>query len=144
MLNVKVYDRTIRKGLNKQGLFRRFARKQPLLSKKSMTAQLRSRHLHLNKPQKHNVLGTDEKKEEMFGRNAQVNHIWQKKTDTPYLHKHLNRTLWQIQIYLYHFGLFCSYRTCACACGVIKLTVNCNMMQQNSILTDQSEQQQIG
>lgn len=65
--------------LNKSGLFGRFARRKPPLSKKSMTAWFIFAKLHLNKTQDfwNNVVWTHETKVQMFDRSAQ-RHVWRK------------------------------------------------------------------
>lgn len=93
MLNVKVYDSSVRKRLNKYGLFRRVTRSKPQLSKKNMAVELWFAKLQLNKPQVswNNVLWSDETKIEMFGDNAQ-SHIWQK-SNMANQHRHLIPTV---------------------------------------------------
>lgn len=49
VLNVKVHHGSIRRRLNKYGLFWRVSRRKAVLSKKNMAAQLRLAKLHLNK-----------------------------------------------------------------------------------------------
>lgn len=45
MLNIKVHDRTIRKRLNKYGMFARVSRSKSLVYKKNMVAWVRFRKL---------------------------------------------------------------------------------------------------
>uniref|UniRef100_A0A3Q2VV05 Voltage-gated delayed rectifier potassium channel KCNH8 n=1 Tax=Haplochromis burtoni TaxID=8153 RepID=A0A3Q2VV05_HAPBU len=72
ILNVTFHDSTIRKRLNKYGLFGKTAQRKPLLSKENMAAQVRFAELHLSKPQGfwNNVLLTDETKVKLFGYTA--------------------------------------------------------------------------
>ena len=73
MLNVKVYNSTARKTLNKYDLFARVARRKRSSYKKNMAAHLRFVKLYLNKAQNflHNVPWTDQTKVEICGHNAQ-------------------------------------------------------------------------
>lgn len=73
MLNVKIRDSTIGKGLKKDGLFVRVSRRRPLLFNKNVAAQLKFAKSSMNKPQDfwNTELWTDATKVEMFGYNEQ-------------------------------------------------------------------------
>ena len=59
--------------LHQSGLYRRVARRKPLLSKRHMTAHLAFAKKYL----KNKILWSDETKSELFGPNAKC-HIWRK------------------------------------------------------------------
>jgi len=86
MLNVKVHDSTVKKRLNKCGLFERVSRRQPFLSKKNIDVQLKFVKFHFYKDSWINGLWTEETKVEMFDHNAQQ-HVWRK------LNTHLRPTV---------------------------------------------------
>lgn len=86
MLNFKVYDSSVRKRLNKYGLFRRVTRSKPQLPKKNMAAELWFAKLQLNKPQ----VSWNNVRLEMFGDNAP--NIWQK-SNMANQHRHLIPTV---------------------------------------------------
>jgi len=63
----KIHHSTVKKRLNNYGLFGKFVRRKPLLSKKNMAAQLGFAKVDLYKPQDfwNNVLWRDETKVEI-------------------------------------------------------------------------------
>lgn len=78
--NICVHESTVRKTLNKQGVYGRTPRRKPLLTKKNIAARLKFAKEHIDTPQRYwqNVLWTDETKIELFGKNTQ-HYIWRKK-----------------------------------------------------------------
>ena len=77
LANVSVHKSTIRKTLNKNGVDRRMARRNPLLSKKNIATRLKFAKEHLDDPEGYwkKVLWTDEVKVEGFGFNEK-RYVW--------------------------------------------------------------------
>ena len=73
LANISVDDPTIRKTLNKKGVYGRTPQKKSLLSKKNIAANLKFAKENLDVPQRNqqSIMWTDETKVELFGRNTQ-------------------------------------------------------------------------
>uniref|UniRef100_A0AAR2K185 Transposase Tc1-like domain-containing protein n=1 Tax=Pygocentrus nattereri TaxID=42514 RepID=A0AAR2K185_PYGNA len=91
--NICVHESTVRKTLNKQGVYGRTPRRKPLLTKKNIAARLKFAKEHIDTSQRYwqNVLWTDETKIELFGKNTQ-RYIWRKK-GTAHHHKNIIPTV---------------------------------------------------
>lgn len=85
LANICVHESTVRKTLNKQGVYGR----TPLLTKNNIAACLKFAKEHIDTPQWYwqNVLWTDETKIELFVKNTQ-HYIWCKK-GTAYHHENI-------------------------------------------------------
>uniref|UniRef100_A0A3B4X5Q9 Transposase Tc1-like domain-containing protein n=1 Tax=Seriola lalandi dorsalis TaxID=1841481 RepID=A0A3B4X5Q9_SERLL len=90
---ISVHESTIRKTLNKQGIYSRTPRRKQLLTKKNIAARLKFAKAHIDTPQRYwqNVLWTDETKIELFGKNTQ-HYIWRRK-GTAYRHDNIIPTV---------------------------------------------------
>ena len=77
MANVSVHESTIRKTLNKNGVYGRTAQRKPLLSKKNIAAHLKFAKDHRDDPEGYwkNVLWTGESKVERFDLNEKC-YVW--------------------------------------------------------------------
>uniref|UniRef100_A0A8D0AL45 Transposase Tc1-like domain-containing protein n=1 Tax=Sander lucioperca TaxID=283035 RepID=A0A8D0AL45_SANLU len=77
LANISVHESTIRKTLNKQGIYGRTPRRKPLLTKKNIAARLKFAKEHIDTPQRYwqHVLWIDETKIELFDKNTQ-HYIW--------------------------------------------------------------------
>ena len=93
LANISVHESTIRKTLNKQGIYGRTPRRKPLLTKKNIAARLKFAKEHSDTPQRYwqNVLWTDETNIELFGKTTQ-HYIWRRK-GTAYHHENIIPTI---------------------------------------------------
>uniref|UniRef100_A0A8C9X1V4 Transposase Tc1-like domain-containing protein n=1 Tax=Sander lucioperca TaxID=283035 RepID=A0A8C9X1V4_SANLU len=93
LASISVHESTIRKTLNKQGIYGRTPRRKPLLTKKNIAARLKFAKEHIDTPQRYwlNVLWTDETKIELFG-NTKQHYIWRRK-GTAYHHENIIPTV---------------------------------------------------
>lgn len=89
LANIFVYESTVLKTLNKQGVYGRTPKRRPLLTKKNIAACLTFAKEHIDTPQWYweNVLWPDETKTELYGKNTQ-HYIWRKK-GTAYRHENI-------------------------------------------------------
>uniref|UniRef100_A0A3B4TNE5 Uncharacterized protein n=1 Tax=Seriola dumerili TaxID=41447 RepID=A0A3B4TNE5_SERDU len=94
LANIAVHESTIRKTLNKQGIYGRTPRRKPLLTKKNIAARLKFVKEHIDTLQRYwrNVLWTDETKIELFGGKNTQHYIWCSK-GTAYRHENIIPTV---------------------------------------------------